>query len=268
VLDPHHADRSEVDERRLVVAAAGGDAAARRELVDVFLPSIAGIARRYRSAPVVTRPELMQEGIVGLLCALERYDLERDTPFWAYASWWVRQAMQGLVAELTRPVVLSDRALRQLAHLRRAEREALQEQGREPSTAELAERTGIPLDQAEHLFAVDRAPRGLAEPLRSDGCDGATTLLDFLADPSAQDEYDGVARRVGVEQLRGVPSVLTRRERAVLRARYGLGCREHTLKEIAGRLRLSAERVRQIEQQGLEKIRAASAQRAPSSAQP
>jgi DNA-directed RNA polymerase sigma subunit (sigma70/sigma32) len=107
-------------ERRLVAAAQSGDRRAREELVEAFLPLIASVARVYRGSRTITRVELMQEGVVGLLRALERYDPEQGVPFWGYASWWVRHAMQQLIAELTRPVVLSDRSLRQLAALKRA----------------------------------------------------------------------------------------------------------------------------------------------------
>src|SRR5579875_205231 len=120
-------------ERRLIEAAQAGDRRAREELVEAFLPLIAGVARVYRGSPTITRVELMQEGVVGLLRALERYDPERGVPFWGYAAWWVRQAMQQLIAELTRPMVLSDRALRQLARMKDFHRAYVQAQGREPT---------------------------------------------------------------------------------------------------------------------------------------
>jgi len=99
----------------LLLAARAGDGDARDELVSTFMPLIGGVARRYRNSSSVDRDELMQEGVVGLLRALKRYDSAAGTSFWPYASWWVRQAMQQLIAELARPTVLSDRALRQLA---------------------------------------------------------------------------------------------------------------------------------------------------------
>jgi DNA-directed RNA polymerase sigma subunit (sigma70/sigma32) len=109
-------------EQRLVAAAKAGDRRAREELVEAFLPLIGGVARVYRTSETVARLELMQEGVVGLLRALERYDPTLGVPFWGYAGWWVRQAMQQLIAELTRPLVLSDRTLRQLSQLKRARR--------------------------------------------------------------------------------------------------------------------------------------------------
>src|SRR6185437_4673215 len=106
-----------------------------------FMPLIGSVASIYRGSRAVDRGELTQEGVVGLLSALERFDPDRGTPFWAYACWWVRQAMQQLVSELTRPVVLSDRALRQLARVKDARREHTHAHSREPCSAELAEHT-------------------------------------------------------------------------------------------------------------------------------
>ena len=243
-------------ERELVLAAKRGDRAATARLVEAFLPLVASVARIYRSSRAVDRIELMQEGVVGLLRALECYDPERGTPFWAYASWWVRQAMQHLVAELTRPVVLSDRALRQLARVKDAHRARLQARGREPSVAELASESGLDPAQVENLVAADRAPRALEQPLdREDGSVG--TFGELLADPLAEDEYELVVGRLEVEELRSLLSGLSDRERAVLRARYGLDGAEQTLREIGGAHGLSAERVRQIEQRALGKLRAA-----------
>ena len=102
----------EARERELILAAQAGDADARAQLVEAFMPLIASTARVYRDSRSVERTELLQEGVVGLLRALERYEPERGVPFWGYATFWVRQAMQQLIAEVTRPLVLSDRALR------------------------------------------------------------------------------------------------------------------------------------------------------------
>ena len=192
-------------ERVLVRAAEEGDSNARARLVDAFMPSIASVARIYRSAPAVDRGELMQEGVVGLLRALERYDLGRGTPFWGYASWWVRQAMQQLVAEVTGPVVLSDRALRQLARVKDARRTHLQTSGHEPSTAELVETTGLSREQVENLVAVERTPRALEEPI-GEGGDADAVFGDLLADPDAEDAYERVDRRLEIEELRDLPS--------------------------------------------------------------
>ena len=146
-------------EQELVAKAKAGDATARGQLVEAFLPLIARVARNYRSTASVERLELLQEGVVGLLRALERYDPERGVPFGAYASWWVRQAMQQLVSELTRPVVLSDRALRQLARLKDVRREHVQQAGAEPSPDNLAQLAGREGRRGDvHAGGRDRRP--------------------------------------------------------------------------------------------------------------
>jgi RNA polymerase primary sigma factor len=250
--------RARTDERALVLAAKRGGVSAREELVESFLPLIASVARVYRRSTGVEREELMQEGVVGLLRALKRYDPTRGVPFWAYAAWWVRQAMQQLVAEVSRPIVLSDRALRELASVKRASSAFSQRYGRDASVAELSRDTGIGSDHIESLLAIDRPPRGLDEPLRAD--EGTTaTLIDVIEDPHAADELDGVVERFETEQLAALSNRLGEREREIVADHYGLGRPARTLREIGGRLELSAERVRQIEEHALEKLRAAAA---------
>jgi RNA polymerase sigma factor (sigma-70 family) len=243
-------------EQRLVLAAKEGDRAARAQLVERCMPLISAVARTYRSGHV-QRLELLQEGVVGVLRALERYDPERGVPFWAFATWWVRQAMQQLVAELTRPVVLSDRALRHLARLKQAHREIMRDSGREPARAELAARTGLSPEQVDDLLATERAPRSLQEPV---GADDVGAFGELIADPLAEDEYERVLAAVEAEQLHSLLAGLGDRERDVLRARYGLegdGTQdEQSLRAVGDRLGLSGERVRQIERRALSKLEA------------
>jgi len=247
---------SPAEERKLVAAAQAGDAGARERLVETFLPTIAGVARMYRGSQTITRVELMQEGVVGLLRALERFDPDQGVPFWGYATWWVRQAMQQLIAELTRPMVLSDRALRQLSQLKRAHHEIVREQGREPSSDELAGRTGLSAAQVGELIAVDRAPRSLEEPVG--GGEGELGVFgELLADPLATEAYEQFLDRSEIEQVRALLGSLNERERTILRARYGMDGPEQSLRDVGERLGLSGERVRQIEQRALGKLRAA-----------
>jgi RNA polymerase sigma factor (sigma-70 family) len=246
----------QAEERALVAAAKARAPEAREELIDAFVPLIASVARIYRGSSCVDRGELMQDGVVGLLRALERYDPELGTPFWAYASWWVRQAMQQLVSELARPVVLSDRALRQLARLRDAQREYLQRHGREPTSAELAAHAGLRLEQVEHLIVAERRPRGLEEPVGGDD-DVGSTFGELLADPGAEDAYDHVPRHLEIERVRRLLTGLDERERTIVAGRYGLNGPQRTLRELALVLGVSAERVRQVEQGALAKLREA-----------
>jgi RNA polymerase sigma factor (sigma-70 family) len=237
-----------------LVVAAQRDPLARGALVEAFRPLIASVARTYARSTSVQRAELMQDGAVGLLRALERYDPTRGTPFWAYASWWVRQAMQQLVTELMRPVVLSDRAVRQLARIKSARSRLAQANGREPSLEDLADFTGLTREHVDHLVAAERRPRALEEPI--DGEQGDVgSLGDLLADPCAEDAYEDVSWRAHIEELPRLLEALTDRERAVVGGHYGLDGAVLTLRELADRLGVSAERVRQIEQDALDKLR-------------
>jgi RNA polymerase primary sigma factor len=238
----------------LVLAAQSGDPDARARLVEEFRPLLASVARVYSGSPSIERTDLMQEGVVGLLRALERYDPSFDVPFWGYAAWWVRQAMQRLVGQMVRPVSMSDRALRQLARVRDARSDHLRASGLEPSSCELAEATGLRRDHVDRLLAVESMPRALDEPLGGDAS-GMVTLGERITDPSSEEEYDGVDARLEVESRRVPLESLDERERNVVRAHFGLDGPRQTLREIASGLGLSAERVRQIEQHALEELR-------------
>jgi RNA polymerase primary sigma factor len=250
--DGDHFTRDDASERALILRAKAGGPRDREELVKWFAPMIASVARTYRRS-AVDREELMQEGVVGLLRALERYEPERGVPFWAYAVWWVRQAMQQVVSELSRPIVLSDRALRQLARIKGAQRQFEQAHRHEPSPLELAPLVGLPRGQIESLTRADRNTRGLDEPAVGERSTG-NSLAELLADVPAQDAYERVDQR---ELARTVPNLLAHldeRERTIIRSRYGLGRPAQTLREVAPKLGISAERVRQIEHDALEKL--------------
>jgi RNA polymerase primary sigma factor len=241
-------------ERQLVMAAAAGDPRAVEALVDAFLPAIAGVARLYRNVARVERAELLQEGVVGLLRAIRRFDPSLGTPFWAYATWWVRQGMQQLISEVARPTVLSDRAQRRLARIREARRAHVQAEGREPSPSELAALVGLSRDQVESLLVAERAPQPLQT--RAEDDDGHPGIGETLADPVAEEEYERIMTRLEIETIRDLTKTLTPREREILYLHYGLeGAPPQTLRTIGETIGISAERVRQIEEQTLEKLR-------------
>jgi RNA polymerase sigma factor (sigma-70 family) len=254
VRDPARDRLAAAAERELVLAAKYGGDRERDELVEAFVPLIGSVARIYRGRAQIERTELMQEGVVGLLRALERFDESMGTPFWMYASWWVRQAMQQLVSELARPIVLSDRALRKLARIKDAQREILQREGRQPCPDDIARVTGLAPEQIERLMAAERNPRALEEPVGGDQEAGAT-LGELVEDPRAAEAFERIPARLDVQQLPRIMAVLSDRERTIIAARFGLNGCERTLRELGEDLGVSAERVRQIEEASLTKLR-------------
>jgi len=250
-----------LQERDLVIAAECGDSDACRKLVEAFLPAIGDVARSFKNSRV-ERLELLQEGVAGLLVAARRYDTTLNTPFWAYAAFWVRKAMQELVAELTRPVALSDRAVRELAQIRRARSEHLQMHGVEPTSDELSRATDLTRPQLEHLQATERTPRSMQEQL-TDRDEATATIGDTIVDPTAEQAYQHVLDAFEIRDMRDLTQQLDERERTVIRAHYGLGQEAQTLREIGAELGLTGERARQIEAVALSKLRAALSQSAP-----
>ena len=170
--------------------------------------------------------------------------------------------MQELVAELARPVALSDRAVRGLALLGRARSEYLQAHGSEPTDGELSRATGLTRTQIESLQATQRRPRALEEPLGG-AAEAVATVGDTIVDPVAEREYERVLDEIEIDEVRDFAAELDARERRVLRAHYGLGEPVQTLSQIGGRLGLTAERARQIEVGALQKLRERMSQAAP-----
>jgi RNA polymerase primary sigma factor len=242
----------------VVIAAECGDAAACRRLIEAFLPAISNLARGFQGSRV-ERGELLQEGVAGLLFAARRYDSELGTPFWAYASFWVRKAMQELVAELARPVALSDRAARRLSHVRRLRNEYLQRDGKEPTTEELSAATGLARAQVESLLATERMPRGIEDRWRANDT-SSPSIGETIVDPVAEQAYEKVLDDLEIHGVLALTNELEERERAVIRSHYGLGQEARTLSEIGAGLGLTAERARQIEAAALTKLRQALAQ--------
>jgi RNA polymerase primary sigma factor len=243
-------------ELQLVTAAEAGDHDASRELVETFLPAIGALARRFPTGFGVERQELIQEGVVGLLFAARRYDPELRTPFWAYASFWVRKAMQELVAQLSKPVALSDRAARALGEIRMARREHLRVHGTEPTNAELSAAMGLTPAQVESLQATERRALSMEEHLAGVE-DSVATVGETIVDPLAEKAFDEVLDSIEVGEVHDLAERLDARERDVIRAHYGLTGPARTLEQIGGSLGLTAERARQIEVGALGKLRAA-----------
>jgi RNA polymerase sigma factor (sigma-70 family) len=235
--------------------AQAGNEAAREELIRRLLPLVQATARRYRTEGL-EQADLLQEGIVGLLRALQRFDPERGVPFAAFATWWIRQSLQEARSDFMRPLRLPPKALRQLSQLKSEHQRIYEDERRSALVGELAERTNIELEQAEALMVADARERSLDEPIGSMDAE-LGTLGDLLEDPLSAAAYEDVVDAVAGEQLRALLSRLTDREREVVRARFGFDAPAEKLSEVGERLGLSAERVRQIEERALAKLRSA-----------
>jgi RNA polymerase primary sigma factor len=257
-LDDLAARRGELG-RALLEAAQAGDEDALMALVEAYLPRIAALSRRYAGDRHVERLELIQEGVAGLLQALQRFDASRGASFWTYARPTVQRAMQRLVAELSDAAVLSDHALRRLSRVRDAEDELMRQQHRLPSAREIADRAGVDADETARLFAAAGRPRSLQEPIMAEDGGVIGSLGDMVDDPRAEDSYDRVLDALEAQELQPLLSVLSARERRVLSARYGLDGEERSIPEIAEQLGLSTSRVRDIEKRALSKLRRAAA---------
>jgi RNA polymerase primary sigma factor len=244
-------DEADVLARR----AQAGDEAAREELIRRLLPLVHATARRYRTEGL-EQADLLQEGIVGLLRALQRFDHERGVPFAAFATWWIRQSLQEARSDFMRPLRLPPKALRQLSQLKSEHQRIYQGERRSAKVAELAERTNIELEQAEALLLADARERRLDEPIGTTDAE-LGTLGDLLEDPLSAAAYEDVVDAVAGKQLRALLSRLTDREREVVGARFGFDAPAEKLSEVGERLGLSAERVRQIEERALAKLRSA-----------
>ena len=243
------------DLTRLASEAAQGDAAAREQVVQRSLPAVLAMARRYAGQDVELA-DLVQEGVLGVLRALERFDPGRGTPFAAYARWWVRQAMQQAVAEQSRAVRLPTHVLWDLHDVKRARGELVQEQGR-AGERELARRLDWAPERLARALLAEQAASSLDQGHASGDTDAVGPAGDLVVDPLSTEAFERAIERVTAPAVRALLSTLTERERQVLRWRFGVDDEELSLREIARRLGMSAERVRQIEGRALVKLRSA-----------
>lgn len=237
----------------LVERARAGDEHAVERLIDMLLPLVGSYARRFPTEGL-EHTDLLQEGVVGLLRAVKRFDPARGVPFPAYATWWIRRSLQDARSDFIRPFRLPPKALQQLSRLKTEHQRIYQAEHRSANLSELAQRTNIDPDQAAALASADARVRSLDETI--DGSEGELGALgDLLADPLSAAAYEEVIENLAGQQLSSLLSRLTDRERDVIRARFGFEGEAQKLVDVAQRLGVSAERVRQIEERGLAKLR-------------